>query len=183
MSAHCGSRCHADARRTTPAPRSVRRRWRRRPGSFRSARRRARSAPTTRTRRSSRAAVLAARSGSVTVAALERAALGDDYVARCLGGAVDPPAARRPRPLRERRAPPRPRSVGGAAAALTRRRRASRASSRAPRTAAERVPHDAGRAQSGQLPHPQVADGIPPFGRVGHRPQASPPPQRLAPYR
>ena len=37
-----------------------------------------------------RAAVLAARSGSVTVAALERAALGDDYVARCLGGAVDP---------------------------------------------------------------------------------------------
>jgi hypothetical protein len=37
-----------------------------------------------------RAAVLAARSGSVTVAALERATLGDDYVARCLGGAVDP---------------------------------------------------------------------------------------------
>ena len=26
----------------------------------------------------------------MTVAALERAALGDDYVARCLGGAVDP---------------------------------------------------------------------------------------------
>ena len=37
-----------------------------------------------------RAAVLCARSGSVTVAALERAALGDDYVARCLGGAVAP---------------------------------------------------------------------------------------------
>jgi hypothetical protein len=36
-----------------------------------------------------RAAVLAARSGSVTVAALERAALGDDYVACCLGGGVD----------------------------------------------------------------------------------------------
>ena len=29
-------------------------------------------------------------SGSVTVAALERAALGDDYVARCLGGVLDP---------------------------------------------------------------------------------------------
>ena len=37
-----------------------------------------------------RAAVLAARSGSVTVAALERAALGDDSIARCLGGGVDP---------------------------------------------------------------------------------------------
>ena len=37
-----------------------------------------------------RAAVLAARSGSLTVAALERATLGDDYVARCLGGVVDP---------------------------------------------------------------------------------------------
>ena len=37
-----------------------------------------------------RAADLCARSGSVTVAALERAALGDDYVARCLGGGVDP---------------------------------------------------------------------------------------------
>ena len=51
-----------------------------------------------------RAAVLCARSGSVTVAALERAALGDDYVARCLGGAVDPAGgstaarARRARP-------------------------------------------------------------------------------------
>lgn len=37
----------------------------------------------------SRAAVLAARTGSVTVAALERAALGDDGIARRLGG-VDP---------------------------------------------------------------------------------------------
>ena len=52
-----------------------------------------------------RAAVLAARSGSVTVAALERAALGDDYVARCLGGGVDPaggstaaPSSRAPSP-------------------------------------------------------------------------------------
>ena len=52
-----------------------------------------------------RAAVLAARSGSVTVAALERAALGDDYVARCLGGVVDPaggstaaPSSRAPSP-------------------------------------------------------------------------------------
>ncbi len=52
-----------------------------------------------------RAAVLAARSGSVTVAALERAALGDDYVARCLGGVLDPaggstaaPSSRAPSP-------------------------------------------------------------------------------------
>ena len=52
-----------------------------------------------------RAAVLCARSGSVTVAALERAALGDDYVARCLGGGVDPaggstaaPSSRAPSP-------------------------------------------------------------------------------------
>ncbi|CAH0377478.1 unnamed protein product [Pelagomonas calceolata] len=52
-----------------------------------------------------RAAVLAARSGSVTVAALERAALGDDSIARCLGGAVDPaggstaaPSSRAPSP-------------------------------------------------------------------------------------
>ena len=52
-----------------------------------------------------RAAVLCARSGSVTVAALERAALGDDYVARCLGGVVDPaggstaaPSSRAPSP-------------------------------------------------------------------------------------
>ena len=77
-----------------------------------------------------RAAVLAARSGSVTVAALERAALGDDYVARCLGGAVDPAGGstaapsesgrpRRPRPRARRRRRP-----------LTRRRRASLACSR-----------------------------------------------------
>ena len=54
-----------------------------------------------------RAAVLAARSGSVTVAALERAALGDDYVARCLGGVLDPAGGSTAAPS-ERSRPPTP---------------------------------------------------------------------------
>ena len=86
-----------------------------------------------------RAAVLAARSGSVTVAALERAALGDDYVARCLGGGVDPAGGSTAAPSR---APSPTTPASGGAAARRPRRRGSRVRSaclvrqRAPRTVA-----------------------------------------------
>ena len=80
----------------------------------------------------------AARSGSVTVAALERAALGDDYVARCLGAGVDPaggstaappPRAREPQHVKvARRAAPSPTGRAAGVFHRSRRRRGGRSS-------------------------------------------------------